>query len=124
MLIIYNEISTFFSEFALWLALGVVALILIVLAIFFIFARKKQSVAEETSLPLVEALGGIANVVSCEAKGSRLILVLNDYAYVKEEVLKPLGIESFILMSNKVTLVIGKDATELAEIINRGRITK
>ena len=68
---------------------------------------------------IVECLGGKENIVSAEAKGSRLSVVLNDYTLLNEEKIKEQGVSSIIKMSTKVTLLVGSLSEEIASYINR-----
>ena len=46
---------------------------------------------DKLAVDIIKAVGGKENIVSCEAKTSRLIVVLNDYSKMNEEKLKSLG---------------------------------
>ena len=57
------------------------------------------------------------NIVSHLRKGSRIELVLKDYSLLDKERLKAAGVDSFILMSNKLTLVIQGDAERVEKTL-------
>ena len=113
-----NELNTFLRDNALYLALGMELIIVIIIAILLISNYKKKhasDVLNELFISLLEALGGEHNVVRMEAKGSRLTIVLQDYQLLNQEALKALGIANFVLMTNKITLIIGQEAAVIAK---------
>ncbi len=61
---------------------------------------------------ILRALGGSDNVLSHEAKGSRLIIVLDDVSKIQKEGLDQAGFPPYILSGNKLTVVIEKAALE------------
>ena len=120
-LIVLDELKDDFNAFlknnALWIALvlvGIVALIPLVIFLVRRFSKQesKPKIAEKSLW--VDALGGSDNIVSSEAYGSRLVVVLNDKSKINKEALKELGVSSFVEMSNKITLVL-EDKAELVK---------
>lgn len=112
MLISFNR---FLQDYGLYLAIGVAALIVIVaLAILlpYYLKRKKGKPAPRLidKTAYVTALGGAENILSKELKGSRIVLHLADNSKVDKEKLKEAGVDGFILMSDKLTLVLKGDA--------------
>lgn len=112
MLISFNR---FLQDYGLYLALGVAALIIIVaLAILFPYYLKRKKGKPAPRLidktAYVTALGGAENILSKELKGSRIVLRLADNSKVDKEKLKEAGVDGFILMSDKLTLVLKGDA--------------
>lgn len=122
MMIILDEMKDDFNAFlknnALWMVLVLVGIIAIVVALILIFGLKNKNkkpqpqIAEKSKW--VDALGGSDNIVSSEAYGSRLAVVLNDKSKMDKESLKGLGVTNFIEMSNKVTLLL-EDKAELVK---------
>ena len=122
MMIILDEMKDDFNAFlknnALWMVLVLVGIIAIVVALILIFGLKNKNkkpqpqIAEKSKW--VEALGGSENIVSSEAYGSRLAVVLNDKSKMDKEALKGLGVTNFIEMSNKITLLL-EDKAELVK---------
>lgn len=113
-MIIYDA-NTFFKENGVWIALGVVGLILLTVLCIFLtgFSKKKKVKNKETIYGLfLEAIGGKENIISSSAKGSRLSLVLKSYE-LDEKKLEAAGVSSSIRMSNKITFVV-----QNAETIN------
>ena len=100
-------------------AIVIIILIVILLIVKAVKRKKYFSTRSEAGLKMIEAFGGRANIVSATNNGSRLSIVLNDYSLFNEEQAKALGVSSFIKMSNKITLVVGEEAAEIANLINK-----
>ena len=66
---------------------------------------------------IIELVGGIENIEESTVRGSRISLVLKNISLVKDEELKTLGVNGVIIMSSKVTLVVGDDASKLNDYI-------
>ena len=64
-------------------------------------------------------LGGKENIVDMTARGSRLSIVLKDNSLLNIDALKNIGVEGVIVMTSKVTLVIGEDALKLKEYFEK-----
>ena len=62
----------------------------------------------------IDALGGEENIISSEAYGSRLVVVLKDKTLMNREGLKVLGVTNFMEMSDKITLLL-EDKAELVK---------
>ena len=101
----------------------VLALVIISVVLLIVLKNKKRNdflkQRNEANNELITCLGGLDNIVKAAAMGSRLSLVLNDYSVINEEKIKELGVSTIIKMSNKITLVIGEDAKEIAQLINK-----
>lgn len=114
--------KSWFSQYG-WIILGSISIILlalmIVMIVLYVKQSKKEKKEEESNLAIASCFGSKDNIVSCEAKGSRLVLVLNDYDKVDETKLKELGITSIIKQTNKITLIAGSSAKQLEELINK-----
>lgn len=92
----------------------VLVAILVFLVIFF-GKRKKSSIVDESAW--LSALGGKENINSVSAIGSRINLSLKDKEKIDREKLTSLRVNSVLVMSNKVTLVIANNAVDIAETI-------
>ena len=122
-----KEFNDFLRDNALWLCLavaGLIALILIIvlLASFSHRRKKKQGKQPRKAIDAsayLLALGGEENVVSHNVVRSRIVLELKDYNLVDKEKLKEAGVDGFIMMSNKLTLVIPGDAEKVNALIFR-----
>ena len=95
---------------------GGVLLIAVIVFLIIFFSKRKKTPKIDDGVWLI-ALGGKENVNSVSAIGSRLTLSLVDKEKVDREKLKELGVGSVLTMSNKVTLVIQKQALEIANRI-------
>ena len=111
-----ETLNNFLSSYAFYIALGVVILIAIAIVLIVVLSRRKkqpkinkQDVVIDTNEWLI-ALGGKENILEKEAKGSRLVLKLNDPEKINEEKLKELGVSNIMKMSNKITLVFEDQA--------------
>lgn len=92
----------------------VLVAILVFLVIFF-GKRKKNPIVDESAW--LSALGGKDNINNVSAIGSRINLYLKDKEKIDREKLTSLGVNSVLVMSNKVTLVIANNAVDIAETI-------
>ena len=102
---------------------GSVALVLIIVALVVIFIRRKPSEPKEEEKPIDDnqwlvALGDKDNIKAVTVRGSRLSVELNDDKNINRELLTELGVKSIITMSNKLILVIEKNASEIANRIS------
>lgn len=112
-----NDFNAFLKNDAIWIAIALVAVILITVVLILLLGRKNKKVdtpqiAEKSRW--VEALGGSENIISSEAYGSRLALQLVDKEKMNKDALKELGVTNFIEMSNKITLLL-EDKAELVK---------
>lgn len=119
------DFNSFLRDNALWLALAVAGVILVILLITLFVClskRKKGSPKAGKGRPInasayIAALGGEDNILSHKLMRSRIVLELKDYDAVDKEKLKEAGVDSFIMMSNKLTLVIQGDAEKVNRAI-------
>ena len=94
----------------------VVAAVVVLVIVF--GKRKKNTIVDESAW--ISALGGKENVASVSAIGSRINLSLKDKEKIDRIKLTNLGVNSVLVMSNKVTLVIQNNAVDIAETISKG----
>lgn len=111
------DFNSFLKQNALYLALGVVGLIIVVLLLCF-FLSKKNGKMEPSKIrgnksEYIDSFGGSDNLVDYKLIGSRIEVHLKDYSKLDKEKLKSAGVDGFILMSNKLTLVLKGDANEV-----------
>lgn len=120
-LILANSLNDFLRDYGLYLALGVVALILVVaLAIllpYFLKKGKGKKGKIASKGEYLSALGGEENVLSKELKGSRIVLRLADYSKVDRQKLLEVGVDGFIEMEDKLTLVLKGDSEKVYKAI-------
>lgn len=111
-----DDFNAFLKKNALWMALVLVGIIAVTVFLILFLNRKKKpeapKVAEKSRW--VEAFGGEKNIVSSEAIGSRLVVTLKDKGLMNKDILKELGVTSFIEMSDKITLLL-EDKAELVK---------
>ncbi len=122
MIFLESLLGNFFKDYGLYIAIGLVLLILIITIFFLVRNFIKSKDSKETSATLlneiVMALGGRENIKTMEAKMSRLIVSLISDGNIDLQKLKNLGIERVVKMTNKITLIVGNKATELADKFN------
>lgn len=111
------DFNSFLKQNALYLALGVAGLIIVVLLLCF-FLSKKNGKKEPSKIrgnksEYIDSFGGSDNLVDYKLIGSRIEVHLKDYSKLDKEKLKSAGVDGFILMSNKLTLVLKGDANEV-----------
>lgn len=120
-LILANSLNDFLRDYGLYLALGVVALILVVaLAIllpYFLKKGKGKKGKIASKGEYLSALGGEENVLNKELKGSRIVLRLADYSKVDKQKLLEVGVDGFIEMEDKLTLVLKGDSEKVYKAI-------
>lgn len=116
-----NSLNDFLRDYGLYLALGVVGLILVVaLAIllpYFLKKGKGKKGKIASKGEYLSALGGEENVLSKELKGSRIVLHLADYSKVDRQKLLEVGVDGFIEMEDKLTLVLKGDSEKVYKAI-------
>ena len=116
-----NSLNDFLRDYGLYLALGVVALILVValtiLLPYFLKKGKGKKGKIASKGEYLSALGGEENVLSKELKGSRIVLRLADYSKVDRQKLLEVGVDGFIEMEDKLTLVLKGDSEKVYKAI-------
>ena len=96
---------------------GCLALVAILVFLVIFFGKRKKNPIVDESAWLI-ALGGKDNINNVSAIGSRINLSLKDKEKIDREKLTSLGVNSVLVMSNKVTLVIANNAVDIAETIS------
>ena len=113
-----SSVDRFLKEQAWWMALAVLAVLALVVALLLLLKPKKKPAPRPVEKSAyLSAMGGEEHIVSHLRKGSRIELVLKDYSLLDKERLKAAGVDSFILMSNKLTLVIQGDAERVEKTL-------
>ncbi|MBQ7249792.1 MAG: PTS transporter subunit EIIB [Bacilli bacterium] len=114
-----KEFNDFLRQYSLYIAIGIAAFILVVVLVVLFICLSKRKKADATpkrvivASAYIEALGGADNIVSHSLVRSRIVLTLKDYDIVDKEKLKEAGVDGFIMMSDKLTLVIKGDAEKV-----------
>ena len=102
---------------------GAVLLVVVLFIVFFLLFRKKDKAPTENKIveidnnKWVNALGGKDNIVSFEAKGSRLIVYIFDNTKINKEELHELGVTSIIVSKDKATLVLKEKAENICNLL-------
>ena len=81
--------------------------------------KNKDKNINSTYDEIILNLGGKENIVEMTVRGSRLNIVLKDNSLLNIDALKNIGVEGVIVMTSKVTLVIGEDALKLKEYFEK-----
>lgn len=94
----------------------IAALFVIIIAVLFNVIRNKS--VSKTNLPfeiteLVDSLGGISNIIDCEAKLSKILVVLKDETVVDNDSLTKLGASGLVLNNKGLTIIFGSISTEV-----------
>lgn len=113
-------------EWYYWLIIGVGALIIIGLVIFLIkyisaVNKKKstESVVNNYYNNIIEACGGIENIIEVSNLGSRLSFVLKYQSLFDDAKLKEINITGVFKTTKKITIVVGDKANDFAIEINK-----
>lgn len=119
------DINAFLKNYGIYLALAVVALIIITIVLILIFSRKhpknKDSLVTigEDYLKYIDALGGNDNIIAVKGMRSRLTITLKNINLINRESLALLGVNNVLATNNNVTLVMNSDVTSLVESIKK-----
>lgn len=118
-----EDFSAFLKNYALYLCLGVVALIVVTIVVIYIVKRNKKSPKKEEIVSndfnlWIEYLGGKDNIEEISGVGSRLSIKLKDSELLNEEI-KSLGVTSIMKMSGKIILVVENSAEQLADNLKK-----
>ncbi len=114
-----QQFASWLASSSWWLALILVGILAIAVVLVLLTGRgkkkeKRQLASKDTYL---ECFGGEGNIVDKKLVGSRIAITLKDTSIVDQEKLKDAGVDAFILMSNRLTLVAKGDAKELYFIL-------
>lgn len=100
----------------LCIIIGVVLLVGILVTIILVRKNAKKNKAkrefDDASNLIIDALGGIENIVNCDVSMSRLNVVLKDYKIVDSQQLTDAGVSGTVKTSKKLTLVVGKQFSQ------------
>lgn len=123
-----NSINNFLRQYAFYIALGIALIVLILVFVLLIVnfcsnKNKKTNLEKKNessfnSELFFTSLGGVANVLSYQIKGNRLYIYLKNIDLFNGEVIKNLGVTSYIKMSNKVAL-LGLDNQNIETILRQ-----
>ena len=114
----FRFLSNSISPVLIGVFIAVGVLIIAGIVLFFVLKKKGGTKKVAVDSEWFDALGGKENIKEATAVGSRLSLKLNDKEQINRDKLKELGVSSILVMSNKVTLVIERQAEKVANYIN------
>ncbi|AIA29444.1 PTS sugar transporter subunit [Mycoplasmopsis californica] len=85
-----------------------------------ILGKKDLNISDAKSDELISLLGGVDNIISLSAKGSKLIVEVSDKNIVNVNQIKSKKIASGIMIStSKITLIMGEQAHSYAQKFNK-----
>ena len=117
-----DDFNAFLKNYALWIAIAIVAVIVIVTVLLILLNKKKKNPKDEilktSNDDWVNALGGKENILEVNATGSRLSVKLVDINKPDKEKLKQLGVSNIVTMSDKLVLVVEDKAEAIKEKLN------
>lgn len=124
-----NWLNDWLVNYGIYIALGLAGVVFIVVLVLFLISLKKRkesplgapvinAVDDEFATKLFEAIGGKENLESSSLNGSRISVVLKDYDLINEKLLTECGVDSFIKMSNKITLVSKSNSEKIYKGLN------
>ena len=94
----------------------IAAVVVLAVVLFFVFKNRKKKDESPVDLDaLFEALGGQDNVVSVEANGSKVKVVLKDNNAVDAEALKGLGATGVVSTSKATQIIFGKVSEDIVK---------
>ena len=114
-----QKFASWLSSSSWWLALILVGLLILAIVLVIVTGKskkepKRQLASKDT---YIACFGGESNIVDKKLVGSRIAITLKDTTIVDQEKLKEAGVDAFILMSNRLTLVAKGDAKDLYFIL-------
>lgn len=110
--LISPEADITIGEIAIYICVGIVALILICIGLIFLISYLKNKNKNNKKIDKNElflSLGGEENIVNFEQKGSRLNIFFKNKDLIDVDKLKDLGFNNYILLSNKITFTLDEN---------------
>ena len=112
-----EDFNNFLKNNSWWIALiCAVVIVIAVLAILLPRLLKKEKKPAKPVLNYEDSmnlLGGKDNIVESKINGSRITVVLKNYDLVNKEEIEKLGVDRFILMSDRLILVAKENVEEI-----------
>ena len=120
----FLTIGEFFQKYGLVIALVLVGIIIVIVT-FLLIRNKNKSKTNKASNELyekiIEGLGGKENIISLEAKMSRLNVSLKDDNLLNIDLLKTSGVSRVVKMSSRITLLMGNSASEIEQAFKNNK---
>ena len=112
-----EDFNNFLKNNSWWIALiCAVVIVIAVLAILIPRLLKKEKKPAKPVLNYEDSmnlLGGKDNIVESKINGSRITVILKNYDLVNKEEIEKLGVDRFILMSDRLILVAKENVEEI-----------
>ncbi len=99
------------------LIIGLVIILALLLLMFLLKKKKKPTISIEESSEIINALGGITNIQSYEAKVSRINIFVNDIDIVDADKIKAISGCGIILVNNKVQIILKDNVANFNDIL-------
>ena len=114
-----QKFASWLSSSSWWLALILVGLLILAIVLVIITGKSKKEPKRQLASKdaYIACFGGESNIVDKKLVGSRIAITLKDTTIVDQEKLKEAGVDAFILMSNRLTLVAKGEAKDLYFIL-------
>lgn len=107
----------------LWLILTIVGAVLLITSLtllIIVFNKKRKNNIVNEYPELILALGNKENILSVNFKGSRVNVEVKDKKLVNKEQLKQGIVETVVVSSKKVTMVVGnEESSKICDYINK-----
>ncbi len=111
------DFNEFLSKYAVFIALTVFSIIVVLIIFFLLIPRlKKEEAVQEPGVDknhFLSLLGGDENILDISLRGSRLSVSLKDQSLANFEELKKHGVDRVIVMQSKVVLLVSKEVVAL-----------
>lgn len=105
-----------------WILISASGLALLSVLTGYIITKKRHHITVSLDVaPIIKGLGGLDNIASCSARGSRLSVLVVNPQLINQEDLKECGVSSIIIMSKKAVLLLGDTAMKTSDSINRAK---
>lgn len=105
-----------------WLLIIGCLLLILTVIILIVIGVKKNRVKASTEFPeLLEALGGAENISDVVLNGSRISLIFESKKNLNKELIKENGVETIVVSNKKITLVIGKKASDIYKYLQKNQ---
>lgn len=117
----FLTVSEFFYKYGIYIAIAIVVIMIAIVAFLLIRNKAKKDTKQDDEIyeSIIKGLGGEDNILTMEAKMSRLNLTLKDDTLLQADFLKEKGVSRIIKMSSKITLLLGNKAEEIEQRFNK-----
>ncbi|MDY6430951.1 MAG: hypothetical protein SPL00_04090 [Bacilli bacterium] len=112
-----EDFNNFLKNNSWWIA--IICAVVIVIAVLAILLPRLLKKEKKPAKPVLNyddsmnLLGGKDNIVESKINGSRITVILKNYDLVNKEEIEKLGVDRFILMSDRLILVAKENVEEI-----------